>query len=378
VAALGEDQMALALAHHRAGELAEAERLYREMLAADPDRLAPLVNLASILRGHGLSDEAEGLLRRAIALAPETPGLNRNLGNLLYVAGRLEPALAAYRAELAARPEDEESQMGVARVLLCLGRFEEGWRALDLRPERVKAVARGLTGPEWRGEDLTGKRLFIWPEQGFGDQIIMMRYLSRLGGDVTMVVMPQLMRLFSRLPAKLIPHDHRVAAPAYDYWTLPLSLPLGLAAGGDLVTTPYLSAPPRATGKRVGIAWRGNALPDPNRSLPPAVAQALLALPGAMSLDPADTGVSDFQDTAEIIAGLDLVISIDTSVAHLAGAMGKPLWVLHQQRPPEWRWRTDGEGRSVWYPTARVLTQATPGDWSSVVEQVKADWPVRG
>ncbi|MEW5686551.1 MAG: tetratricopeptide repeat protein [Pseudomonadota bacterium] len=373
-----EDPMARALAHHRAGELAEAAGLYREMLAADPDRLAPLVNLASILRGGGRVDEAEGLLRRAIALAPGTPGLNRNLGNLLFVSGRPEAALAAHRAELAMRPDDEESQLGVARSLLVLGQFEEGWRALDSRPERAKAVARGLTGPEWRGEDLAGKRLFIWPEQGFGDQIIMMRYVPLLGGDVTMVVMPQLLRLFAQLPARLIAHDHRVAAPAYDYWTLPLSLPLCLGTGGDLVTAPYLSAAPRETGKRVGIAWRGNALPDPNRSLPRDVAAMLLALPGAMSLDPEDTGVADFQDTAEIIAGLDLVISIDTSVAHLAGAMGKPVWVLHQQRPPEWRWRTDGDGRSVWYPTARVLTQATQGDWSAVVEQVKADWPVRG
>lgn len=370
------DALARAVAHHQAGELEKAAQGYRELLALDPDALAPLANLASILKAGGAFAEAGALLRRALAVAPETPGLHRNLGNLLHLANDLEASVDAYRAELARRPEDEEARMGLARTLLGLGRFEEGWRALDARPERAKAVARGLTGPEWRGEDLTGKRLFIWPEQGFGDQILMMRYLPRIRGDVTMVVMPQLMRLFAGLPATLIAHDHRVEAPAYDYWTLPLSLPLCLGAGGDLMTAPYLRATARAGSGRVGIAWRGNARPDPNRSLPRGVAAALLALPGAMSLDPEDTGVVDFQETAEIIAGLDLVVSIDTSVAHLAGAMGKPLWVLHQRRPPEWRWRTDAAGRSVWYPTARVLTQETQGDWSGVVEQVKADWPV--
>lgn len=374
--AAAPDLLARAVAHHQAGELAEAEQAYRTLLAADPDALAPLANLASILKGRGAFDEAEPLLRRAIDVAPGTPGLDRNLGNLLYLGGDLPASVAAYRAELARRPEDEEARMGLARGLLALGRFDEGWRALDARPERAKAVARGLTGPEWRGEDLTGKRLFIWPEQGFGDQIIMMRYLPLLRGEVTMVVMPQLMRLFAGLPARLIAHDHRVEAPAYDYWTLPLSLPLWMGKGDDLLTAPYLTARPRPTGQRVGVAWRGNARPDPNRSLPRPVAEELLALPGAMSLDPEDTGVADFQDTAEIIAGLDLVVSIDTSVAHLAGAMGKPLWVLHQKRPPEWRWRTGADGRSVWYPTGRVLTQAVQGDWSDVVERVKADWPV--
>lgn len=370
------DALARAVAHHQAGELEKAAQGYRELLALDPDALAPLANLASILKAGGAFAEAGALLRRALAVAPETPGLHRNLGNLLHLANDLEASVDAYRAELARRPEDEEARMGLARTLLGLGRFEEGWRALDARPERAKAVARGLTGPEWRGEDLTGKRLFIWPEQGFGDQILMMRYLPRIRGDVTMVVMPQLMRLFAGLPATLIAHDHRVEAPAYDYWTLPLSLPFCLGAGGDLMTAPYLRATVRAGSGRVGIAWRGNARPDPNRSLPRGVAAALLALPGAMSLDPEDTGVADFQETAEVIAGLDLVVSIDTSVAHLAGAMGKPLWVLHQRRPPEWRWRTDAVGRSVWYPTARVMTQETQGDWSGVVEQVKADWPV--
>jgi hypothetical protein len=371
-----EAAFAQALAHHRAGELDAAEAAYREILRDHKARPPLLANLAAVLRRRGVFEEPEALLRRAIALAPELRGLRCNLGNLLDDQGRLAEAAGAYRGELALDPTDRESRLGLARAELAQGDFAEGWRMLDARPERDKAVARGLTGPEWRGEPLAGKRLLVWPEQGFGDQIIMMRFIRRLAGEVTLVCMPQLLRLFGQLPATRIPMAERMTAPPYDYWTLPLSLPLALGeAAKDLATAPYLSGIPRSAGG-IGVAWRGNARPDPGRSLPPELGAELLAMPGAVSLHPEDSGAQDFQDTADLIAGLDLVVSIDTSVAHLAGAMGKPCLVLHQHRAREWRWRTGADGRSVWYPSATVLHQPTVGDWRSVIDRVKADWPV--
>jgi ADP-heptose:LPS heptosyltransferase len=134
---------------------------------------------------------------------------------------------------------------------------------------------------------------------------------------------------------------------------------------------PYLQAEARPSAGRIGVAWKGNALPDPLRSLPPEAAQRLLALPGAISLHPADTNARSFKETAEIIAGLDLVISIDTSVAHLAGALGKPTLVLLHHYSSDWRWREADDGRAFWYPTARVLRQPRPGDWLALVPRIE-------
>lgn len=371
-------ELAQAVNRQQAGDLAGAEAIYRRLIAAGAEQPAPLANLAAILRGRAQFDEAEALLRRALDVAPQIAGLWRNLGNLLHEVERLDAAEAAYRGALARAPGDRESRLGLARVLLSLGRCREGFQAMEARPERERAVARGLTGPEWRGESLAGKRLLIWPEQGFGDHLMMLRFLPRLEGQVTMVIMPQLMRLAEPLGAALIPHAAEVRVPAFDYWTLPFSLPIWLMADdADVAAAPVLGGTPRRRGG-VGIAWRGNALPDPGRSLPSDLAAELLAMPGAVSLDPADTGAADFQDTADLIAGLDLVVSIDTAVAHLAGAMGKPAWVLRPHRPPEWRWRVGPGDRAAWYPTARVLTQPAQGDWRSVVDRVRAEWPIGG
>jgi hypothetical protein len=224
---------------------------------------------------------------------------------------------------------------------------------------------------------LAGRKLLVWPEQGFGDQILAARFLPRLQGATSLVCQPELSRLFAHLPVDQTPHAERVRAPAYDCWTLPFSLPLWLMRDdGDLATAPYLRGQSRVAGG-VGVVWRGNALPYPGRSLPEALGRELLAMPGAISLQPEDTGAKDFQDTADLIAGLDLVVSIDTSVAHLAGAMGKPLWLMLQRRPPEWRWRADAQGASAWYPTAKVLMQEVQGDWRPVVDRAKARWPLR-
>lgn len=364
-----------ALRRHRAGDLAGAEALYRGLIEAEED-VAALVNLSVVLRERGRADEALELLRRAARRDPSSPYVHRNRGNLLRDLGDAEGAAEAYEATLRLNPADEQAAVDLARVRLAQGRFAQAWPLMERRPERAKAAAR-LPFPEWRGEPLRGRRLLVWPEQGFGDQIMMARFVARLDAQVTLVCLPDLAGLFASLPATVVPTSDRLALPPQDFWTLPLSLPALLGSCADLATAPYLAAEPSPGPGRVGVAWRGNARPDPGRSLPPELGAALLALPGAVSLHPEDTGARDFRQTAERIAALDLVISVDTSVAHLAAAMGKPTWVLLQHAVIEWRWAADAGGRSWWYPQATVLRQPTPGDWRAVVDRIRADWPVR-
>jgi hypothetical protein len=271
-------------------------------------------------------------------------------------------------------PEDVAHLEGAA--LLKQGRYTEGWPLFEARPSRRKPELKQIPCPEWRGEDLTGKRLLVWPEQGFGDQIMAARFARLTGASyVTIGCRPPLERLlrqaaddvvvFRGVPMSLQPHD---------YWSLPFSLPhhLGVTLE-NMPNAPYLHATAVDRRGRIGVAYRGepaNSIDD-RRSLPPAFAAELRGLPGAVSLDPEDSGVNDFQDTANIIAGLDLVISVDTAVAHLAGAMGKRCWVLLSKDGIDWRWLTE-RADSPWYPSVTLIRQPSPGDWRTVFDQVHA------
>ncbi len=365
-----EAQFAAATAAHGAGELETAERLYRAILA-QADHLDSLHNLAVILERSGRYDEAGQLYRRAVDAAP---GAARQLlawATFLRVDRRPEAAEPLLRQVLAWRPDDEDAAYQLGMTLLALGRQVEGWAFHDLRQIRRKMLRQTLRFPEWRGEPLAGKRLFILREQGFGDQIMMARFLPRLAAaEVTYLGPPQLHRLFADLgvsyqdtgPGPLV-------APPHDYWTLPYSLPRWSEPAKDL-GAPYLTGRAETGHGRIGVVWRGEPANSNNvyRSLPPDQARRLLELPGAVSLDPADTGARDFQATADIIAGLDLVITIDTAVAHLAAGMGRPVWVLLAAHATDWQWAfAAGAG---WYPSARLFWQATAGDWTAVVDRV--------
>ncbi|MFN3583133.1 glycosyltransferase family 9 protein [Phenylobacterium sp.] len=207
-----------------------------------------------------------------------------------------------------------------------------------------------------------------------GDQIMFARFAARAaseGADVTVLTPTPLARLFRSMPVEVVEARGAAEFPDPDYWVM--SSDIAGRAGATLETlpsAPYLSAQP-GTSSVVGVAWRGNPAfrNDANRSLPPDLGERLLALPGAVSLAPEDSGARDFQDTAEIIAGLDLVVSVDTAVAHLAGALGKPVWILVPDLTTDWRWmqhRID----SPWYPTARLWRG---GDWRPVVEAIERE-----
>lgn len=328
---------------HVAGDLAGAEEIYRAMIRDREDVISAANNLFVLLRSQ----------RRALELAR------------LYL--EIEPAITPEHAGWAER---------LGRVLLSNGEYEAGWQWYESRRRlaRNRVVSPNLSIPEWRGEPV--RSLLVWREQGLGDEIMFARYLSQLalrGVTVTLLCNPALARLFATLPAQVAPLAGAIALPPSQAWCLLGSLPLK-------VGPPYWPPPPapvKTTPRRlgrIGVMTSGAAahVNDANRSLPANLGRELLALPGAVSLRPEDTGARDFQDTADIVAGLDLVITVDTSVAHLAGTVGTPTWVMLPTAGQDWRWER-GRDDSPWYPSVRLLRQTAPGDWRGVVDRIKAE-----
>jgi hypothetical protein len=327
-----------AFAHHRAGRLAEAEAGYRRIIDG-----------------------------------PQAQAAHNNLLGLLKQSGRWSDFEAALREAMAARPRDPRPAWLLGCHLLSEGRWAEGWPLYEARRAMGGAAAPNLPIPEWSGDVVS--RLIVWPEQGFGDMIQFARYLPVLrarGISATILCQPALARLFAGAGLDVVAATQGQDLPEADAWAFAGSLPRLLGPPFDV--PPPLPMVAKLTSPRgIGVAAQGLATHanDANRSLPAEVAARLLALPGARSLLPQDSGAGDFQDTADIIAGLDLVISVDTASAHLAASMGKPTLVLLPALNTDWRWMRD-HADSPWYPAAQLLRQTRPGDWSDVLAGIEA------
>jgi hypothetical protein len=311
--------------------------------------------------------EAEAGYRAAIARAPGLKEAHHNLVTLLRDQHRLADLIPAYEGLLAVAPSAELHRV-LAVNLLRFGRYAEAWPHYELREARAGAAPAG-TVPEWRGEDLAGKRLVVWDEQGFGDQIMMARYIPLLqarGAEVEYACREPLRRLMGRL-CPTLPRYEEIRG-RWDYWVSAMSLPARFATTLETIPPPMPIAAP-AGGQGIGIVTRGGDRNpnDANRNLPDGAAARLMALPGAVSLQPEDTGAADFEATAQIISGLERVITVDTAVAHLAASMGKPTAVLVTAFWPPWQWLL-GRPDSPWYPAARLHRQAADGDWRAAVE----------
>lgn len=281
-------------------------------------------------------------------------------------SGHPDRAEAIYRSWLRIEPTSAAARYGLSLLLLAREAYLEAWPLWEARSElpNVGVKKPTLSFPQWRGEPV--KSLLIWPEQGLGDQIMFARYVPELIGlgiNVTVLCSPSLVRLFEPLGAEVIGAQGAMSIPQRDAWCLVGSLP-GILGG----TPPAIYLPHAPGGEGVGVVARGNAKPDPGRSLPSPEAEALLAM--GRDLLPEATGARDFRDTAEIVSALDLVITIDTSVVHLAGSLGKRTWVL-LPHDGDWRWGYEPE-RCNWYPAMRLFRQQEPGDWSSVLREVGA------
>jgi tetratricopeptide (TPR) repeat protein len=373
----------------KAGDFEAAAEAYGR-LAKRAVTLNIAANLGLCLTEIGRFKEAERWLSLAVQNRPQAAELRRLAGNLHRETGDYARAEAEFRTGLSLDPASNGLKLALGGLLLLVGRWAEAWPLMEARvplhPDVIPPVS--VSFPEWRGEDLAGRSILIWYEQGLGDQIQFARFAQGLkargAAHVALGCRPPLVDLLARatgvdeiVPA---PRGEAVSIRPYDFWTRYFSVPGPLGVTLEtLPSAPYLSAPPdrRARWTRpgggIGIAWRASptGFNARNKNIPDALAQRLLDL-GARSLHPEDTGVADFADTAAIIEGLDLVISIDTSVAHLAGAMGKPTWTLIPRVHADWRWLT-ARPDSPWYPTMRLYRQEKPGDWAPVIDQVARD-----
>jgi hypothetical protein len=299
----------------------------------------------------------------------------------LLAEQRAEDAEAAARQALSLCPADREASFTLARALLMQGRWREGWDHYEHRPFRVRTSLRALPYPEWRGEPLAGKKILVWGEQGIGDEIMFSRFLPRLrelgAAGVAFACHKLNLRALAQLGAD-VTYSHtreQVEVPAVDYWVLVGSLPRRLGVTPETLSgAPYLTAS-RAGPGGVGLVGQGNPLNpvDRARSIPAPLLQQ--AVPEGRLLLPA----GDVQDSLEQVAGLDLLITVDTSWAHMAGALGVSCWVLLPYQNLDWRWLRE-RADTPWYDSVRLFRQRAPGDWAAVLADVRraltcADYP---
>lgn len=390
------------------GRTDDAVRSASRALQLQPDFFPAHHNLASALEKQGDFDQAIEHYRAGIALQPNAAYTHSGLASALHGRGDFDAALAAYRHAVALAPTHPETQARLALLEMLLGDFASGlpryeWRLAD---SRFSSLRGDLPRPRWTGQELAGQTILLRCEQGAGDAMQFVRYVPLLrarGANVTVLCRPDVLRLFQQS----MPGIRFVASPAdvgeFDFHSPLMSLPHALGTTLDTIPRPgpYLHADPAKTDAmrplrdpamlNVGLAWAGAAvhIHDRRRSMtfdtlapllptprvrffslqkgPPAE-QCRAAGESGRITDVTDQ-LTDFADTAALIANLDLVISADTSVIHLAAAMGKRTWTM-LSFVPDWRWqlsRTD----SPWYPTMRLFRQPARGDWGSVVEEVK-------
>ena len=321
----------------------------------------------------GRLDEAEAGMRAALVHEPVMAA--NDLGGLLAHRGRTEAGVRYLLKALERQPAWAMPRYNLAIAFLRLGFSDLGWILMEARrgiPE-LKVPAPDFPFPEWRGEPLGGRRIIVLGEQGAGDQVMFARYvpeLRRRGAEPVFVCLDTL--------AGLLPDSVAGVArntPA-DFWAPMMSLPYRLGPEGGAPPPPDLGIAPRGGGG-IGVVAAGSPIHvnDRNRSLRGDDARRLLGL--GRDLSPAATGARDFRETAEIIAGLDLVISVDTSVAHLAATLGTPTWILIPALGTDWRWGREGTA-SPWYPAARLYRQPRSDDWASVLDEIKRDLAALG
>ncbi len=383
----------------------EALAAYQRAIELRADYPEAYNNLGNLLKLLGRFDDADAAYARAIASRPSFVEAELNRANIDIELGNLERVVESYRAILAKAPALVDAHFNLSLVLLTLGAYAEGWKEHEWRWRRIGVKPHSFKQPLWHPEAPSGSAVLVHAEQGFGDTIQMLRYVPRLvarGHRVKLGAPKALRRLLAMQPDVEVV-SVVAARSGIDFQVPFLSLPLVFGTTLDSIPAevPYLHVPDEAMAKfrarlregfKVGLVWRGNPKHknDLSRSLDPALLKPLFDIPGVRfvslqkepragdvetlrgfgALDDLTDELGDFADTAALIGALDLVISVDTSVAHLAGALGKPLWVL-VPFVPDWRWLLDRED-SPWYPTARLFRQKQSGDWADVMARVVA------
>ncbi len=397
---------ALGMVQHDLHRMAEAENSFRGAVRLDPGFAAAWVNLGLVRQKRGAPAEAEACYCSALALGADSSVVGGNLGLALLEQGRVEAAEAACRMAVAGG--NDPARVNLAMVLLLTGRLREGWAAYEARHalDPWREPAPRLTALS----QAHGSTVLVRAEQGFGDTLQFCRYvplLARLGARVILQVPGALVRLLSGLSAEIVADD--TLPPPVDRCCRLMSLPRLFDTTLDTIpaAVPYLAAPAAAVavwrqrlagleGCKVGLVWGGGVRDrdghagaiDRRRSLPLSALAPLAEVPGcdfvSLQLGPAAAQIGqpgtpplfdptgllrDFADTAALIAALDLVIAVDTAVAHLAGALGCRVWLLNRFDTC-WRWLRE-RNDSPWYPTLQQFRQPVAGDWGSVVARVR-------
>ncbi len=391
----------------RLGDPAGAELWYSRCIENDPQHL-PALNALGLLRlSQNSVKDARRLFEQALAADPGYLLSRCNLAVLDTWCGRLEEAIGAFNEALELAPCDADLHFNLSLALLAVGNFEDGWREHEWRFLKSNPVAvHHEQIPRWQGESLLGKTILVHAEQGYGDSLQFVRYVQMLAqGGATVLVEGQdrnITPLLSTAGGVSVAVNRGEPLPVSPDFQLPMmSLAAALGKRGwPPPAPPYLYPPSEKTaywrerisflqGLKVGIAWAGRPehQNDTNRSLTPELCNPFAKLEGISwvslqfgphcpqpisvpFLDLADS-VSDFCDSASLISALDLVITVDSAIVHLAGALGVPAWLLLPWNP-DWRWMHNRQD-SVWYPSVKIYRQPCPDSWSEVISRVVCD-----
>ena len=395
------------------GRLDEAIACSELALALEPDHAPAHTNLGIIFEAQNLLEAAVSAHRRAVELDPDYAKGHANLAVALRNAGDIDAALAASRRAIALDPDLPLARYNHAHFLLMNGEFAQGFEEYRWR-RRCKMLTDGETAfsePEWQGEPLAGRTLLLFAEYGIGDAINFVRYVpdvaARYGGRVVLQVQPALASLLRTMTPDVAVFARGEPLPPFDLQLPLLSLPRIFGTTVDTIpaAVPYLQADAirltrwreafaGATALKVGVVWAGNPMHkgDRQRSLSAEAVLPRLIMPGVqlyslqkeprpndapalwrLGADVVDLAptLGDFADTAAAVCALDLVIAVDTSVAHLAGALGRPVWMLCPYAL-DWRWLRD-RADTPWYPTMRLFRQDKPQAWERVLARISAE-----
>lgn len=387
----------------------EAIEYFNRALMLKPGYVPALLTRGASLQRIGRREEALASLNRVIEIEPSHAKAHYNRANVLHELRRFDEALEAFARAAELAPGDADIHWNESLTRLLCGDFKEGWKKYEWRLKRPTHQDRKFTAPLWQGEEIAGKTILVHAEQGFGDTLQFIRYiplLAKMGARVVLELQPALKSLVVTLEgvSALIARGE----PLLDFdlhcpiMSLPLAFKTELAT--ILADVPYLKVPqdraekwraklPQKTKPRIAFAWSGSATHEQDliRSIPLEKFRPLFAShdfqwisvqrdlrPGDLEILNAHSNIlhvggelSDFADTAAIAAESDLVLTVDTSVAHLAGALNQPAWIL-LQHSPDFRWLLDRED-SPWYPAAKIFRQPDFGDWNSVIEKVREE-----
>jgi len=398
-----------ALVLRMTGKPDEAFHAYEQALKINPTSPKTLNNLAVLHRWQGNLEQAESICRSVLKTHPDVVEVLNNLGDILQAQGRLDEARTAFDRVLTLDPAHPEGHHNLAVLLLLSGDFKNGWRHYEWRwlAKDFPSERRNFPQPMWAGEALAGQTILLYVEQGLGDAIQFVRYAAMVearGGKVVVECPRPLKRLFETVNGV----DHVVARgnelPKFDVQCPFLSLPGLLSPDLQQIphNVPYFSLSDEEAqvwhqrlkdcdGLKIGLVWAGSPhhTNDRERSIALDLYAPLADVAGCtfvnLQIGPSSEQVQnasfplidltadivDYADTAALVSQLDLIITVDTSVAHVAGALGKPVWVLLPQAP-DWRWLVNRED-SPWYPTMKLYRQPKRRDWASVLGRVKDD-----